>query len=933
MEAKTQTLSRETSAIVERVARIVSSVRGTNPDYAHLAGELELTIPFDLFGIVLLRHDRQAVRVTACQREGDTWKSHYRQHPFEGSMLEQVLLQPVLTIRDYPLGVDGPPAESGDALSGSPYLRATLIAPLLVGERILGTLELGSTVIGAYADETLQRLISAVVRVLAAAIERTQLGGSVAIQDRQREALKHVSSALTTEMDLPTILNRIVVGIGEVLQVASAIVTFDMRTEQLRLGAQFGLNADILTSVIEHMAGLSERSILGATLRRRQPCVSQDIGVDERYPESQSFHSQLGVRSMFSYPLVTGDKIFGALLLCSQEPGGFTPLKADILSLFASQATIAIYNGILFEAARKRRRFQEAIEQLEKAHVGIGEMACKDTSDTLAGNQAGVLCSEFASNSARVQALFAQVCQETEQTFGIRFSSLLRFVSDHLLTQSERDLQTIGYAALESDVPIPPGSLSLLPSSALLLQAAEDALARARLFGNVGAALAVIPPRLYEQLAQNTTDAQFLIDLEGHCLYMNPAAEVWCGRRLDVVGGMMLTLEEVFAGLLPRARNVNELRLYLRKIAQPVGPNARQDQQAGENSSPYEQVSLETEGLRCVLAAEPVRQPLKDAQTQQDAAFSDDILDELPSDQTFTPLQADTRQVYASLDYQHTPSSAPSDHHYQLTRTPLFDKEGRLVAYALQTRDVTEQVRDEMNKSVLLSSVSHDLRTPLTTIKAGVTGLLQPGVVWDEQARREVLEEIDVETDHLETLVTAIIEMSRIEMGALVLEKEWCDIVELVYVTISHLERVLGGRKVHTRFQPQLPLIQADYVQLERVFHNLLENAARHSPEQSEILLTLAVEREMLRAQVIDQGPGIAEEERERIFKTFYALDTQGSGLGLAICRGIVEAHGGRIWVERAPEEIWEEIHNSQSDKKQRKQTGSCFVFVLPLHS
>ena len=95
------------------------------------------------------------------------------------------------------------------------------------------------------------------------------------------------------------------------------------------------------------------------------------------------------------------------------------------------------------------------------------------------------------------------------------------------------------------------------------------------------------------------------------------------------------------------------------------------------------------------------------------------------------------------------------------------------MANALQVHDITEQVRDEKNKSVLLSSVSHDLRTPLTTIKAAVTGLLQPDVDWDEQTRREILEEIDAEADHLTSLVDAVVEMSRIEMGALVLEKEF----------------------------------------------------------------------------------------------------------------------------------------------------------------
>ncbi len=120
-----------------------------------------------------------------------------------------------IIIQNYPTGLDGSPAESGDALSGNPHLHATLIAPLVVADRILGTLELGSTRLNAYADETLLRLISAVARVLAAAIESAQVGGSVEIQDRQRQELKDVSSALTSDMDLSMILDRIVVGIAK----------------------------------------------------------------------------------------------------------------------------------------------------------------------------------------------------------------------------------------------------------------------------------------------------------------------------------------------------------------------------------------------------------------------------------------------------------------------------------------------------------------------------------------------------------------------------------------------------------------------------------------------------------------------------------------------------------------------------------------------
>src|SRR6266571_5801491 len=423
MEAKTHTPTLKESTIVERVARIVSSVRGTKPDYTHLAAELEPAIPFDVFGVVLLRHDRQAVRVTVCQKENGFWLAQRHQHPLEGSMAEQVLRSPKTVVENYPDGVTGPPATCGDALSGWHQLRATLIAPLIVGERVLGTLELGSTILDAYTDKTLQRLIEAVVRVLAAAIESAQVGGSAEIQDRQRQALKDVSSALTSKMDLSSILNQIVDGIAQALNGASAIVIFDQRGGRLRLEAQSGLEPAKLRGIVGGREALTDQSIIGYTLRRHQPCVSHDISTDERFPGSRSFTAELGIRSIFSYPLVTGTTVYGALFLFSPEPGGFTPLKADILSLFASQATVAIHNGMLIESAHQRSRFQHAIEQLERAY----------------------------GQNNNEQEVLDRVRLESERTFGISFSSLLYFISDHLLTRSERDLHAILYAGQQED--------------------------------------------------------------------------------------------------------------------------------------------------------------------------------------------------------------------------------------------------------------------------------------------------------------------------------------------------------------------------------------------------------------------------------------------------------------------------------------------------
>mgnify|MGYP002401055860 CR=1 FL=1 len=974
----------EESNILERVARIISSVRGAKPDYAHLAAELEPALPFDIFGIVLLRHDRQAVRVTVCQREGASWGARYHQLPLEDSMMERISssLLPeepdqatatcagndalsaamvhdrsagALLVENFPTGVNGLPAQCGDALCGHAQLRAILVVPLVAGGNMLGTLELGSTKIDAYGDPALQRLIYAIARVLATAIEGAQVGGNVEIQDRQRAELKDVSTVLTTAVDLPMILDRIVTGITNALHVASAIVRFDRSQRCLLLEAQSELDPVALQKVLRQENAASDGAIIGSTLLNRDSQVSQDIAQDASFPLSRHFASELAVRSIFCYPLITGQYVYGALLLLSPEPGGFTPLKIDIFSLFAGQATVAVHNGMLLQSAHERRRFQEVIEQFEQAH------------------RQNVFTEQDGENE---QELLDRLREATMSTFGVSLSSVLHFIGDHLLTRSEGHLQEILRSAhamsLLEDQGAPEAFVAQAQSgisraeavflarlsdiephdpsmdqegTTFLMRAANAALVRSDSLRSISAALMralhidEAHPQAYEQLKRELVEPWFIVDLDGTCIYLNRAAEFFCGMRVELDSAhawsrwpqedqalfssfrplssrqeAALTLEEALASLLPRMRHLREVQAYLRDFTV--------SQSSAGFSSEQDEAPLPA-FLRCTLAAEalPVQVALN-AGTR-------------PPGHTWPATEARDQHASAALsDSQHWPSStlvmdnSPSDRHYQFVRHALYNEQGRWFANALHVHDVTEQVRDEKNKTVLLASVSHDLRTPLTTIKAAVTGLLQTDIVWDEEMRREILEEIDAETDHLHTLVNALVEMSRIEMGALVLDKEWCDIAELVHNTVSRAQRLLAGFTLQLQVQASLPLIHVDYAQLGRVLSNLLENAARHSPQQTEIRVSVDLLEQQdlppglpesasraLRVLVIDQGPGIPEEERERIFKTFYSLNAQGNGLGLAICRGIVEAHQGRIWVE------------------ENEEGGARFVFVLPIES
>jgi len=224
----------------------------------------------------------------------------------------------------------------------------------------------------------------------------------------------------------------------------------------------------------------------------------------------------------------------------------------------------------------------------------------------------------------------------------------------------------------------------------------------------------------------------------------------------------------------------------------------------------------------------------------------------------------------------------------------------RLSERARQTAALEEADRV---KTALLSAVSHDLRSPLAAIKTAVTGLLEPGDALDARGHSELLEAIDVETDRLTRLVANLLDLSRLQGGALRPRKEWVDVSEIVAGVVDRLALRLPGRSITVDAPDGLPLIPADYARIDQVLSNLIENAAAYAPPTSPIMVTAQADRAGIIVRVRDQGPGIPRAERERVFEPFYRGSAteglaSGSGLGLAICRGIVEAHSGSIQIE-----------------------------------
>ena len=213
---------------------------------------------------------------------------------------------------------------------------------------------------------------------------------------------------------------------------------------------------------------------------------------------------------------------------------------------------------------------------------------------------------------------------------------------------------------------------------------------------------------------------------------------------------------------------------------------------------------------------------------------------------------------------------------------------------------VLEQV--DQQRLALLRSVSHDLRTPLATIRAVATDL-RDSDLHDDDTRQELLKSVSDEAERLDRLVGNLLSMSRIEAGSLRIEDQAVDLAELLQLTILRLDPGHSHVHVEVEIDPSLPLITGDPMLLDEVIANLLDNAARYAPVDSTVSVQLIrADTNEVKLRVRDHGPGIGPEDSDRVFQAFWrGADSRSSGLGLTIVRAIVEAHGGSIELVDTP--------------------------------
>jgi K+-sensing histidine kinase KdpD len=224
--------------------------------------------------------------------------------------------------------------------------------------------------------------------------------------------------------------------------------------------------------------------------------------------------------------------------------------------------------------------------------------------------------------------------------------------------------------------------------------------------------------------------------------------------------------------------------------------------------------------------------------------------------------------------------------------------------------------QSEKLKSALLDAVTHDLRTPLTSIKASITTLLdeargrvngEPPVTLDAESKVEMMEVIDEESDRLSRFISGLIELARIEAGELQLRRRWGVVDEIVFAALSRAEPMTKQHRVTLEVEKELPGVRVDERAVSEVVYTLIDNAAKYSPRGSTIRITAQrAGDEQIQMAVEDEGRGIPIDLREQVFDKFFratrdgdvSQQPTGTGMGLAIAKGIVEAHEGKIWIE-----------------------------------
>jgi len=262
--------------------------------------------------------------------------------------------------------------------------------------------------------------------------------------------------------------------------------------------------------------------------------------------------------------------------------------------------------------------------------------------------------------------------------------------------------------------------------------------------------------------------------------------------------------------------------------------------------------------------------------------------------------------------------------HIELHHLKVLVNQASVTLYNLQLLEVEEGSRHEAEraneiKTQFLAMISHELRTPLTSIIGFTTTLLADDVTWEPDEQRDFIQTIQQEADRLQELIDHLLDLSRLEAGMLPISLAPHSLYEIIEDALPQFNSLTGGHTLTHHLPANLPQVYVDARRIAQVLVNLVRNASIYSPKATEISISASVRGDFVQINISDQGPGIPPAEQKRVFRAFQRginaenSSAKGAGLGLAICKGLVEAHGGRIWI------------------KKKNTPGTTISFTIPL--
>ncbi len=255
----------------------------------------------------------------------------------------------------------------------------------------------------------------------------------------------------------------------------------------------------------------------------------------------------------------------------------------------------------------------------------------------------------------------------------------------------------------------------------------------------------------------------------------------------------------------------------------------------------------------------------------------------------------------------------PQEKHFEpveLRHIKVLVDQATITLYNLRLLEIEAESRHEAEraneiKTRFLAMISHELRTPLTSIKGFTTTLLAEDVAWEPDEQRDFIQTIQQETNRLQELIDHLLDLSRLEAGMLPITLEPHSLYEIMEDVLPQFHVLTSGQTLTMHLPANLPPVDVDAKRIAQVLVNLVRNASTYAPKGTEIILAASARGRFVQVSVIDHGPGIPPAERKRVFQAFRRGiheengAAQGAGLGLAICKGLVEAHGGRIWIKK----------------------------------